>query len=195
MNLDNIDLAALDRDLQEFARQQRERGWWKRNWRWFLPVLLLALIAIGAGAIYWSLFIRIYNLKECQSAMQAIAADKELQNLLGQPIKPVYRPSREFVPSAQIEDRRIDIRWNIAGPKGGAKAHTLAELRMGEWQTIIREVTLPDGKKISLTETGGGDAEAPAFNAPKAATQKPESNAPAPEINMSTPPPEPGNTK
>ena len=38
MNAENIDLAALNRDLQEFARQQKKRGWWRQiraGWCWF----------------------------------------------------------------------------------------------------------------------------------------------------------------
>ena len=88
MNMDNIDLAALDRDLQELARDRQQRGWFRRNWRWFVPALLLAIVVVGAGALYWAFFLRVYNLEVCQSAMQTIEADKGMQEALGQPIKP-----------------------------------------------------------------------------------------------------------
>ena len=87
MNLDNFDLQALDKDLQEFAQQQKQRGWWLRNWLWFVPTLLLTMVVLGGAVLYWSLFIRVYNLDVCKSAMRTIQADKDLENSLGRPIQ------------------------------------------------------------------------------------------------------------
>lgn len=188
MSLNGIDLEALQRDLEEFAREQRQRGWFKRNWLWFVPVLLLAIVVLGGGFLYWSLFIRVYHLPVCQSAMRTIQADKSLQNSLGQPIQPVYWPSREAAPSARIEESEIDVRWNIEGPKSHAKAHVLAKLRQGQWEIIQLEVLLAGDKRVSLADAAGGADEAPAFAPPKPGTDKPSSNMPAPEINLSAPP-------
>ena len=120
MSMDNIDLAALDRDLQEFARQQKERGWWRRNWRRLVLVLLLLAVVIAGGA-YWLLIGRIHHLDVYQTAMEAIRADKQLQQQLGEPMHSVKWPLRSAVPSARIEDREIDIRWGIHGPKARAR--------------------------------------------------------------------------
>ena len=76
MNIDKIDLEALQRDLEEFAREQQQRGWFRRNWRWFVPALLLAVIVVGGAAIYWSMFLRITRSAVCRSAMQTIRDDK-----------------------------------------------------------------------------------------------------------------------
>ncbi|MEN6449829.1 MAG: cytochrome c oxidase assembly factor Coa1 family protein [Thermoguttaceae bacterium] len=123
-----------------------KRGWFRRNWLWFLPTLILAIVVVGGGVVYWSVFVRVYRLDVCQSAMKAIQSDKVLQQKLGQPIHPVWWPSREFTPSSRIEKEEKEVRWKIEGPKGRASAHVQAKLRMGEWQTIIFDVTLADGK-------------------------------------------------
>ncbi len=152
-----------------------------------MPTLLLAVIVLGGGAIYWSFYIRVYRLEVCRSVMQTIQINKELQDSLGQPIQLVYRPSRETVPNARVEASEIDVLWNIEGPKGRAKAHALSKLRQGKWETIVMEVVLPDGKKVLLAEAGG-ENEAQPFMASKPDTKKPETNAAAPEINLAVPP-------
>ena len=85
MRTDDIDVAASDKHGQQPAKQKR-RGWFRRNWKWFVPAMLLTIIVGGGGVLYWALFTRVYNLDVCQSAMRTIAADKGLQKALGQPI-------------------------------------------------------------------------------------------------------------
>jgi hypothetical protein len=149
--------------------------------RWLLVLLLLILL--GGGAIYWSLFTRVLHLDVVQTAMQEIRADKGLRSDLGQPIEVFgWRP-----PSARIESTEKDVRWNIAGPKGEAKAHVSARLMQGKWEIVQLEVTLPNGKRMSIAGSGDSDAEAPRYEAPKAGTKKTEPNMPAPEINLPIP--------
>jgi hypothetical protein len=142
--------------------------------------LLLVLIALGGVGAYWMLFARVYRLDVVRSAMQKIESNEELQRELGKPIKAVgWRP-----PNARLEEREQDVLWNIAGPKGHAKAHVFARLMQGKWETAIMEVVLPNGKKMSLAEEGGAEA----FDPSKAQTKKPEPIGPAPEINLLVPP-------
>ena len=192
MNFDKIDLEALQRDLEEFAREQAERGWYRRNWRWFVPTALLTVIVVGGAALYWALFLRVYGLEVCQSAMRTIRADKQLQEALGQPIQTVKWPSRSAAPSARIEESEADVLWSIEGPKGRAKAHVFARRMLGKWETVTLDVVLPNGKKVLLNEAGDSEAQAPPFTAPKAEPNKPETNAPPPEINLAPPADAPG---
>ncbi|MEN6459630.1 MAG: cytochrome c oxidase assembly factor Coa1 family protein [Thermoguttaceae bacterium] len=167
----------------------RKRGWFKRHWLWFLPTLVVLIAALGAGVAYWSLFVSIYRLDVVQAAMKTIKADKTLQEKLGAPLHKVWWPSREAIPNARIEEREKDVLWNIHGTKGVAKAHVLAQMRLGQWQTVLLEVTLADGKKISLG--GGGDKadDAPVYQAPKPkpGDKSSERNAPPPNVDLKIP--------
>ena len=195
----DIDMTALHKDLQAIVEPPKRRGWFRRNWRWFVPVLLLTIIVGGAGALYWNFFIRVYNLEVFQAAMRTIGADKDMQKTLGQPIEPVRRPPslfskagwQEIVPTARIEENEIDItKWQIEGPKGQAKAHLLAKKRGGEWQIVMLEVTPVGGKKVSLHEAGGGEDEAPVFHggAPTSPpAQGKKQDAKSPDINIDLP--------
>ena len=186
MNLDNIDLVALQRDLDEFAREQQQRGWLRRNWLWLVPTLVVVLILLGCGAIYWAMFIRVYQLDVYQAAMRDIQADETLQSDLGQPITSANWPP----PSPRIEAREQDIRWPIEGPKGSAKAHVSARLMQGKWEIIQLEVDLADGKRCSVASSSDSEANAPVFQAPEGEPQKPETetDAPPPVINLAVPP-------
>jgi hypothetical protein len=187
MNHPNSD--ALEKDSQEPSQQERKCGCCSRKWR-CIVLVLLAMILLGGGAIYWSLYLRVYRLDVCQSVMKSIQTNKELLDSLGQPIELVYWPSRETVPAARIEESEIDVLWNIEGPKGRAKAHARAERRQGQWQTIVMDVVLPGGKKVLLAAAGDDGNEAPPadFTSPKPETKKPEANSPPPEINLPVPP-------
>lgn len=190
MNMDKIDLEALQRDLQEFAQQQKQRGWFRRNWRWFIPALILAIGVLGGGAIYWSLYLRIYGQDLCRSSMQTIAADKGLRESLGEPIRTVKWPSQETTPNARIEEREADILWYVEGPKGRAKVHAKARRQMGKWETNVLDVVLPDGKKVSLLKDDGANDALP-FVPQKPEAGKPAAGGPPPEINMPEIPDEP----
>jgi hypothetical protein len=157
MNFDNFDFAALQRDLDEYARELAARNWWQRNWRWFVPTLAGVLLVLGAIAAFWGLYLRVYQLDVYRSAMRQIQADETLQDELGQPIRKAgWRP-----PSARIEDDETDIRWNIAGPKQAAKAHVAARLMQDKWEIVQLEVTLPSGERHAVASDGEGNA--PAF--------------------------------
>jgi hypothetical protein len=186
MNLDNIDLVALQRDLEEFAREQQQRGWWRRNWLWFVPTLLVVLVLLGGGGAYWALFTRVYQLDVYQSAMQKVASDGAVRRVLGSPVTTATWPP----PSARVEAGETDVRWPIEGPDGRAKAHVLAKLMQGKWETIQLEVILADEKRLLITSDDESEADAPTFVAPpktKPQTQDAAPNMPAPEINLAPP--------
>jgi hypothetical protein len=189
MSKEDIDRDDLDEDEEETSHQRR-RGWWSQNWRWFLPALLLAIVVLGGGAIYWALFTRVFHLGVVQSAMQAIQQSAEVDRALGQPITPVRWG---VPPSTRLETDEQDVRWEIEGPQGKAKAHVHARMQQGQWATDVLEVTLANGQRLTVAVGGDGGSEAAPFNASKPEEKKPEekkseSKAPPPEINLPIPP-------
>jgi hypothetical protein len=188
------DLAAFDRDAQGFPPQEKQRGWWSRNWLWFVPTLLLTLIILccgcPAGIIYWGFnkaLDEVYKLPVFQEAMKTIETDPQVKKEIGEPIVIVRCPP----PSFRIEqgDGRgeADVRWEIDGSKGRAKAHLTARLTGDKWETVILEVVLPSGKKVSLLTEGEGEDKAPLFEGAKPNPMPTENNKPGPEIKMPIP--------
>ena len=158
MNFDKIDLEALQRDLEEFAREQQQRGWFRRNWRWFVPTVLLAVIVVGGAALYWALFLRVYGLEVCQSAMRTIEADKGMQAALGQPIQTVKWPSRSAAPAPGSRRAKPTSSGASRGPRAVARAHVEGPADAGKMGDDQSGRWLPNGKKVLLNEAGDNEA-------------------------------------
>jgi hypothetical protein len=178
-------MAGSDKDVKQDAAQ-KPRG---HKGRRFLAVVLLILLAAAAGGYYW-VFCRVYVVDTYRTAMETIVKDQAVQQALGQPIKRAWWPP----PSARLEDRERDIRWEITGPKNPmdhAEAHVFARKTGDKWEIKTLEVVLqPSRKKISLDVKG--DNEAPPFINPKVENKKPEAKGPGPDIEMPVPPEMPG---
>ena len=65
MKMEDIDMAALDKDLRKLTTP-KHHGWFRRNWKWVVPLDLLITVVIVAGVLYWVFFTRVYNLDVCQ---------------------------------------------------------------------------------------------------------------------------------
>jgi hypothetical protein len=158
----DIDLAALDRDLQNLKKPTR--GWFGSNWKWFVPLFLLLIIAVGGGVAYYLVYQRVFNHEAYQHAMGKIHENKEIKDSLGEPIKTrMTNPG----PSIRQESTETNLLWTIVGSSGKeAKVHVFQRLMNGKWETIISEVIMPDKKKISLIDEEEGGA--PPFQAPPA---------------------------
>lgn len=189
-DFDKNDLAALDLNIQGFPSQEKQRGWWSRNWLWFVPTSLLGFIVLCCGCPLgigvWFLN-QVYNLDVYKMSMQRIEADAGLRKELGQPITTVAWPPPSFRVELQNDRGEADIRWDLEGPKGRAKAHVTARLAADKWELVILEVTLTNGKKVSLLAEDEGADKAPLFEGAKPNAKPIENNKPAPEINMPIP--------
>ena len=184
MSTDNLGQGTFDQGMQDFG-PLKPRGWWSRNWLWFVPTLLLGLVLLCCGcpiAIGLWMYGQVFNLEPFQVAMQKIEADETLRRELGEPIHAIHWPP----PSLLAEERDLDVRWDIEGPKGHAKAHLKSRLMANRWEPVLLEVELPNGQKVLLVADEGGN-DAPKFETPKPETKKPETNGPAPQITLPTP--------
>lgn len=191
MSMDNRDLQSLDRDVQGFD-QPKQRGWWSRNWLWFIPTMLLATVVVCCGClggiVFWA-FNKVYDLEMFQTSMAKIQADDTLRRELGEPINIVRWPPPAFNITETNGKGEGDIRWEVEGPKGRAKAHMHARLDDNRWEVVTLEVVLANGKKVILSAEDGGEDDAPPFpasGAPKADAGEPKDTGPAPEINLPT---------
>jgi hypothetical protein len=188
MSMDDVSKTDSEQDSKQAP--QKQCGCSCRKLRRFL-LLLLVIVVVGGGALYWNFFLRVYNLNVCQEALRTIAADKGMQEALGQPIKNVYWPSQETAPNARVEESEIDVRWTIEGPKKQARAHLLAKKRQGTWDVVVIEVTPTGGKKVSIHEANNGEGDAPVFQGAKPEPPKTDGKIPdtkGPDINMPIPP-------
>jgi hypothetical protein len=176
MAMNDIDLTALDRDLQKLKKPQR--GWWARNWKRLLLILILLVLA-GVGYAGWY-FYELFGNDAYKQAMSKIGANQEIKAILGEPIKQVYlTPLHSFTKDGDD----FEMRWEIIGAnQQQAKVHVKTRLMNGNWETVLMEVEMPGGKKIPLNADEGGNV-APKFNPQPA----PDANQPGKSADENMP--------
>jgi hypothetical protein len=176
------------------AARPLHRGWWSRNWRWFLPTALLLsiVLCVGAGIVY------LNSKATYQMALEQVRKAPNVVERLGQPIQPV-----RWIPSGDehVVNDRGDAHWDfkIAGPKGSADVRTQSRRLSGQWSLTTLEVIFSDGKRLALETNGreeaprfgsGGDV-APKFS-PSPAAETPKRDVPAsPGKEIRVEPPKP----
>jgi hypothetical protein len=184
MSFNYSDPTALNATIPDQA--QKPRGWWSRNWKWFIPTLFLCMILLCSGCVVGIFFMIIGGLRQTEPylpAMQQIQASKEVQEAFGQPIR-----DDSWMPTFSPDGNNIDERWDLVGPKGKGKAHVKARMGKNKLEIVLIEVTLPNDKRLLLHDEGPGGNDAPAFT-PKGADdgEKKQEVAPPPDMNITLP--------
>ena len=127
-------------------------GWWSRNWKWFVPVGCLTVIALFAAFIAGIVLIVAGSMKSSDAyklAMDKAQKDPRVTQRLGTPIK-----SGMFV-SGNINvagtSGKADITIPISGPKGKATIYVDATKFAGEWKFDRLEVGFDgDPQRVDL---------------------------------------------
>ncbi len=132
---------------------QHSRGWFKRNWKWFVPALILGPLLIGAAGIGGFVLLRANGYKSSepyQMALSEVRQSTEVADRLGAPVADGWNPSGNLPTDSKTGMARFN--FSIYGPTGKADVSTAARLVEGEWGVTQLEVTFADGTRQSLME-------------------------------------------
>jgi hypothetical protein len=185
MDTENISLEAHRQDVTPPLPPQR--GWWSRNWLWFVPTTLVVMMLLCCGCVTGVIFFVASQLRlePFPKALKLVQEDPRVIEKLGTPI--IYA---SIIPSGErnVKDGRGEARMNfdVAGPKGKAHVHLQARCIDSKWGFTQLEVEFNSNDRINLRVDSGDDA--PAFHGTKSTPKKSNVNTPAPEINLPTPP-------
>lgn len=124
-------------------------SWWKRNWKWAVPVggclsvIVLIIIVIGAGIFGVSKMFSgsepyAYGLEQAQSNEQVI-------ELLGTPIE-TYSIMQGSI-NYSNDDGEADISIPIKGPNGKGKIYVVGEKRNDIWTYLELEVRIEENNE------------------------------------------------
>ncbi len=139
-----------------------KQSWWKRNWKWAVPVggcltiiiLFIALLAagiFGVSKMFTGSAPYAYALEQAQN-------NEQVQELLGEPIKTngIMQGSINF----SNGDGEADIRIPIKGPNGKGKVYVVGEKRNDIWTYTELEVRINENNEvINLLDEGLHDIE------------------------------------
>ncbi len=179
------------------AMQPRKRGWFRRNWKWFVPGMLAVTALLAAIAVFSYIQVRSYRLRQnpaYQTALAAVQSSAEVQRRLGENIV-----DSDWNPQGAIEVRdnaaigEARFNFTVAGPKGSGDVGAEARMVEGEWALSRLEVLFPDGERVRLTEEvlARQKVDTPQFNAAaereRQKTRQGDSKDPGPELNFEVP--------
>jgi hypothetical protein len=137
------------------------RGWWARNWKWFVPTGCLSLIALFfafIAVIVFAVFGAIKSSDAYKTAVGRAKADPRVSEAIGTPIKEGWYVSGNTEVSGG--SGKTDMSIPISGPKGSATIYAVATKFAGDWQYSKLLVKVErTGEMIDLTDKTGEDSE------------------------------------
>ena len=111
------------------------RGWWSRNWKWFVPTgCCLTPLVLGGAFVAFLVLVIFGALKQTDVYKTAVARAKSNPQViaaLGQPIEEGWFLSGSTETSGGSGTANISI--PISGPKGKGTIYAEATKSAGEW--------------------------------------------------------------
>jgi hypothetical protein len=188
MSTENSEATVSDAQTQSSAAPPRRRGWWSRNWLWFVPTLLLTILILSCGTlgiIYWFVVGPLHS-EPYPTAMQLVQKDPRVTARLGAPIRDVrWIPSGER--TIEGDGGKAWLDFDVAGPKAQAHVHFQARRIAGKWGFSQLEVTFGDNKERINIATDAGEGAAPLYEQPKTEGKEPGKTAPPKDIELHVP--------
>lgn len=145
-----------------YGEAKPQKGWFGRNWFWFIPTIILlpVLCCCGGGvALVWFGLNTIKNETPYKDSVAAAQQHPDVQAALGTPIEvggfmgiPTDGSEPDFQPGMYMI-----MNIPIVGPNGSATIYVDATSSDGvNWTYTTQEVELPDGTIIDLMPGSGG---------------------------------------
>ena len=109
-------------------------NWWKRNWRWFVPVGCfgtLALLLAFIGSIALMVFSAMKSTDVYKEALARAEAHPSVIEALGSPIKEGFLVSGNTNVNGASGEANLSI--PISGPKGKGTIYVAAIKSLGQW--------------------------------------------------------------
>jgi hypothetical protein len=132
-------------------------SWWKRNWKWALPVggcltlIVLFIALIGAGIFGVS---KMFTGSEPYTyALEQVQSNEQVIELLGEPIETngIMQGSINF----SNNEGNANISIPIKGPNGEGKIYVVGEKRNDTWTYSELEVRINENNEvINLLDEG-----------------------------------------
>jgi Cytochrome oxidase complex assembly protein 1 len=112
----------------------RKPNWWKRNWKWFVPLgcFTVALVfLLFVGSILLIVFSAMKSTDVYKEALARAKADPAVIEALGSPIKDGFLMSGNTNVNGAAGESNLAI--PISGPKGKGTIYVSANKSLGQW--------------------------------------------------------------
>jgi hypothetical protein len=168
------------------------RGWFRRNWKWFIPSAILTVILVAAVIATGVIAVRVNRYKSStpyQTALEVVQESPRVQNVLGSPIKDAsWWPSGRLDISESGGGGEARFGFTVSGPKGSAVVETDARMVRAEWNVNRLIVRFADDVQFDLRDEldAKQKVDTPAFDPGKEQQRQKEikTNDPPLDINV-----------
>ena len=134
----------------------QRKGWWGRNWKWFVPTGCLTMLALVAGGIFLILSLVFGMMKSSDAYKQAmvkVRASTAVSAALGTPIKESFFTTGSVNVSGP--SGRAELAIPISGPKGSGTVYVKATKSGGKW-SFTKLLVAIDEADITIDLLEGG---------------------------------------
>ena len=142
---------------------QPPRGWFTRNWAWFLPLGCLGVFALGAVfamAVVTFVFGVVKSSEPYRHGIGAAKNNPEAVQALGLPIREGYFVAGKI--NVTGDSGTADLQIPVSGSKAKGKIYVVGEKKMGTWHYEILRLKMDgSGDEIDLGSASEGSLEAP----------------------------------
>ena len=129
----------------------REKNWFERNWKWFVPVTAIILIAVFVGGILSFVMGMFRSSYPYQEALARARANPAVVAQLGEPIQPGALVTGNINLSGNSGD--ADLKIPVSGPKGQGSLYVIGRKRAGEWSFHQLVFVSDAGTRVDLLQT------------------------------------------
>lgn len=117
----------------------KQKSWWKRHWKWFIPITGIILVSIvisflsGLGQITTDLTQAYADTELYENALQKVKSDKRVTEILGE-IEPIDKLAiLEGSVKYSMDNQAVNTSIRIIGTKGKAKMDIVANQIDNKW--------------------------------------------------------------
>lgn len=129
-------------------------SWWKRNWKWVVPVggcmSLIVLFVVFVGSIFYGVTTALEESQPYEYALEKINQDEVLTQQLGSPIEKDGMIQGSY--NYSNGDKTADMRIPISGPNGSGTLIVQATGEDDNWTYNVIRVEIKDNESINLLE-------------------------------------------
>jgi cytochrome oxidase complex assembly protein 1 len=121
--------------------QARPQSWFERNWKWFVPLLIVfgvLVLALLVGGLFWSLESMMRSSYAYQLAVERAMESPAVAARLGKPLHIGWLVSGNVNFSGAEENAKLSI--PISGPYGKGDIIVVGKKRANHWSFETLEV-------------------------------------------------------
>ena len=128
------------------------KGWFGRNWKWFVPAgclsIVVMVVAVAAAGLYFIIG-AIKSSDVYQEALAKARSNTAVVRELGEPIEAGWRISGTI--NVSNDSGNADVRIPVSGPKKSGAVYATAIKKQGKWDFSALEVEIEGvTKRINL---------------------------------------------